>query len=107
MDSSELPEFDLVVASPHSSLRKGVDQTERMLAAVSTPAGTSLATPAGRMCNSRAGIIADWSAVFKRAADSSVAIELDGDASRQHLDYRVATAARKGASSIAGLRPIY
>ena len=27
MDAAELGEFDLVVASPHSSLRKGIDQT--------------------------------------------------------------------------------
>ena len=43
MDAAELGEFDLVVASPHSSLRKGIDQTGRILAAVSTPGSTSWA----------------------------------------------------------------
>ena len=95
MDPSELPEFDLVVASPHSSLRKSIDQTERMLKAVSTPGVHILGHPRGRMFNSRAGVIADWTAVFKRAAETGVAIELDGDVSRQDLDYRVATAAKK------------
>ena len=33
--------------------------------------------------------------MFKRAAETGVAIELDGDVSRQDLDYRVATAAKK------------
>ena len=66
MDPSELPEFDLVVASPHSSLRKSIDQTERMLKAVSTPGVHILGHPRGRMFNSRAGVIADWTAVFKR-----------------------------------------
>ena len=95
MHPSELPEFDLVVASPHSSLRKSIDQTERMLKAVSTPGVHILGHPRGRMFNSRAGVIADWTAVFRRAAETGVAIELDGDVSRQDLDYRVAIAAKK------------
>src|SRR5688572_32381223 len=95
MDPSELPEFDLVVASPHSSLRKTIDQTERMVKAVSTPGVHILGHPRGRMFNSRAGVMADWTKVFKRAAETGVAIELDGDVSRQDLDYRVATAAKK------------
>ncbi len=95
MHPAELTEFDLVVASPHSSLRKRVDQTERMLAAVSMPGVHILGHPRGRMFNSRAGVVADWPAVFKRAAQTGVAIELDGDVSRQDLDYRVATAAKK------------
>jgi len=95
MPADELHEFDLVVASPHSSLRKSVDQTERMLEAVSTPGVHILGHPRGRMFNSRAGVIADWTAVFKRAAEKGVAVEIDGDVSRQDLDYRVAMAAKK------------
>jgi len=95
MHPSELTEFDLVVASPHSSLRKSIDQTKRMLAAVSTPGVHILGHPRGRMFNSRAGVLADWPAVFGRAAQNGVAIELDGDVSRQDLDYRVAMAAKK------------
>jgi histidinol phosphatase-like PHP family hydrolase len=92
---SELTEFDLVVASPHSSLRKTFDQTERMLTAVSLPGVHILGHPRGRVFNSRAGVIADWPAVFKRAAETGVAIELDGDVSRQDVDYRLAMAAKK------------
>jgi histidinol phosphatase-like PHP family hydrolase len=95
MHPSELTEFDLVVASPHSSLRKTIDQTERMLAAVSMPGVHILGHPRGRMFNSRAGVIADWPAVFTRAAQTRVAIEIDGDVSRQDVDYRLATAAMK------------
>jgi histidinol phosphatase-like PHP family hydrolase len=95
MHPSELAEFDLVVASPHSSLRKSVDQTERMLAAVSMPGVHILGHPRGRMFNSRAGVVADWPAVFGRAAQTGVAIEIDGDVSRQDVDYRLATAAKK------------
>ena len=95
MDPAELPEFDLVVASPHSSLRKSIDQTDRMLSAVSLPGVHILGHPRGRMFNSRAGVIADWPAVFKRAAETGVAIEIDGDVSRQDLDFRIAMAAKK------------
>ena len=101
MDPAELPEFDLVVASPHSSLRKSVDQTERMLKVVSTPGVHILGHPRGRMFNSRAGVIADWPAVFKRAAETGVAIEIDGDVSRQDLDFRVAMAAKKAGCTFA------
>ena len=92
---AELPEFDLVMGSPHSSLRKTFDQTERMLSAVSTPGVHILGHPRGRVFNSRAGVIADWPSVFRRAAEAGVAIELDGDVSRQDLDFRIAMAAKK------------
>jgi histidinol phosphatase-like PHP family hydrolase len=95
MHPAELPEFDLVVASPHSMLRKSSDQTERMLTAVSLPGVHILGHPRGRMFNSRAGVIADWPAVFEQAAARGVAIEIDGDVSRQDLDFRLATAAKK------------
>jgi histidinol phosphatase-like PHP family hydrolase len=92
---AELPEFDLVVASPHSSLRKTVDQTERMLTAVSLPGVHILGHPRGRVFNARAGVVADWPRVFRLAAEKGVAIELDGDVSRQDLDFRAAIAAKK------------
>ena len=95
MAPAELEAFDLVVASPHSSLRKSIDQTERMLNAVSVPGVHILGHPRGRMFNSRAGVIADWPAVFTRAAETGVAIEIDGDVSRQDIDFRLAMAAKK------------
>ena len=95
MQPAELQEFDLVVASPHSSLRKTMDQTERMLAAVSLPGVHILGHPRGRVFNSRAGVLADWPKVFKRAAERGVAVEIDGDVSRQDLDFRIAAAANK------------
>ena len=95
MHPDELQEFDLVVASPHSSLRKTMDQTERMLAAVSLPGVHILGHPRGRVFNSRAGVLADWPKVFTLAAEKGVAVEIDGDVSRQDLDFRIATAAKK------------
>jgi len=95
MQRDELRELELVVASPHSNLRKAIDQTDRMLAAVSLPGVHILGHPRGRVFNLRAGVIADWPAVFATAARMDVAVELDGDVSRQDLDFRIATAARK------------
>jgi putative hydrolase len=66
-----------------------------MLTAVSLPGVHILGHPRGRVFNSRAGVIADWPAVFERAAQTGVAIELDGDVSRQDVDYRLAMAAKK------------
>ncbi len=95
MKPGELGMLDLVVASPHSSLRKTADQTARMLAAVALPGVHILGHPRGRVFNLRHGVIADWAKVFARAADRGVAIEIDGDVSRQDLDFSLAMIAGK------------
>jgi histidinol phosphatase-like PHP family hydrolase len=87
---SERREFEYVIASPHSALRKDADQTSRMLAAVSQPAVAILGHPQGRVYNSRPGVSADWRAVFREAAKRHVAIEIDGNWHRQDVDYELA-----------------
>ena len=82
--------FDIVVAAPHAVLRSAADQTPRMLAAVTAPGIHVLGHPRGRMFGSRPGVSADWPRVFAAAAASGVAIEIDGDPSRQDLDYTLA-----------------
>jgi histidinol phosphatase-like PHP family hydrolase len=64
-----------------------------MIAAVQTPGVHILGHPRGRIYGSRAGVIADWSRVFAAAAGAGVAIEIDGDPSRQDLDYELAALA--------------
>ncbi|MGC4081545.1 MAG: PHP domain-containing protein [Vicinamibacterales bacterium] len=86
--------FDVVLAAPHSRLRRAEDQTARMLATVAHPAVRILAHPRGRIIGSRAGVVADWDVVFASAAERGVAIEIDGDPSRQDLDYTLAARAR-------------
>lgn len=93
LTDEEAETFDVVLAAPHSLLRRNEDQTGRMLAAVKVPAVRILAHPRGRMAGSRAGVIAKWDAVFAAAAERGVAIEIDGDPSRQDLDYTVASQA--------------
>ena len=93
LSDQEVPVFELVLAAPHSQLRRSEDQTTRFLAAVTTPGVHILAHPRGRMSGTRAGIVADWPRVFATARRADVAIEIDGDPSRQDLDYEMAAQA--------------
>jgi putative hydrolase len=94
LSDEEAETFDVVLAAPHSRLRKAEeDQTDRMLAAIAHPAVRILAHPRGRITGSRAGVVADWDAVFASAARRGVAIEIDGDPARQDLDHVLATRA--------------
>jgi histidinol phosphatase-like PHP family hydrolase len=90
MTPAELRRLELVVAAPHSGLRTSADQTGRMLAAVRTPGVNILGHPRGRMYGSRPGVSADWRRVFEAAAESGVAVEIDGDPSRQDIDHDLA-----------------
>jgi histidinol phosphatase-like PHP family hydrolase len=90
LSADETTRFELVLAAPHSRLRRAEDQTARMLTAIENPAVRILAHPRGRITGSRGGVIADWDAVFARAAALNVAIEIDGDPARQDLDYHLA-----------------
>jgi histidinol phosphatase-like PHP family hydrolase len=90
MKPDELARIELVVASPHSSLRSPADQTPRMIAAVTAPGVHVLGHPRGRMFGSRPGVTARWDDVFAAAARAKVAIEIDGDPARQDLDFELA-----------------
>ena len=93
MEPHELRQFEFVVASPHSLLRKTHDQTARMVRAVMEPGVAILGHPQGRVFNHRAGVVADWDEVFTAAAKRQVAIEIDGSWSRQDVHYELAARA--------------
>jgi putative hydrolase len=93
MEPHEMRRFEFIVASPHSALRKSIDQTERMVAAVSQPGVAILGHPQGRQFNTRLGVLADWSKVFAVAAKRQVAIEIDGSWARQDVPYELAAQA--------------
>jgi histidinol phosphatase-like PHP family hydrolase len=82
--------FEIVLAAPHSKLRKDDDQTPRMLTVLQHPAVRVLAHPRGRIAGSRAGVLANWDLVFEAAAQRGIAIEIDGDPARQDLDFMLA-----------------
>jgi histidinol phosphatase-like PHP family hydrolase len=90
MEPAELRQLELVVAAPHSALRSTNDQTARMIGAVKTHGVHILGHPRGRKYGSRPGVAAKWDRVFEAAARAKVAIEIDGDPSRQDVDYDLA-----------------
>jgi putative hydrolase len=53
LSADEAAQFELVLAAPHSQLRKSEDQTSRLLAAIRTPHVHVLAHPRGRISGSR------------------------------------------------------
>jgi putative hydrolase len=93
LTDEEAATFDIVLAAPHSALRKAHDQTARLLKAIAHPAVRILAHPRGRIGGTRPGIVADWPTVFAAAAERGVAVEIDGDPARQDLDYTLAARA--------------
>jgi histidinol phosphatase-like PHP family hydrolase len=93
LEPPELKLFEFVVASPHSQLRTSADQTRRMVRAVSQQGVCILGHPQGRRFNTRAGVLADWDAVFEVAARRAVAIEIDGSWDRQDVHYELAARA--------------
>lgn len=90
LTDEEAATFEVVLAAPHSALRKAHDQTARLLKAIAHPAVRILAHPRGRIGGTRAGIVADWPTVCAAAAERGVAIEIDGDPARQDLDHTLA-----------------
>jgi histidinol phosphatase-like PHP family hydrolase len=90
MEPDELRQLEIVVAAPHSALRSSDKQTTRMLTAVRTRGVHILGHPRGRKYGARPGVTADWDVIFKAAARANVAIEIDGDPSRQDIDYILA-----------------
>ena len=90
MTPEELARMELVLAAPHSKLRTGGDQTARLLKAIATPGVHILAHPRGRKIGARPGLTANWRKVFDAAAKHDVAIEIDGDPSRQDVDFELA-----------------
>jgi len=85
--------LEVVLAAPHAKLRGAEDQTPRLLRAVDTPGVHILAHPRGRKLGERAGIVADWPRIFAAATAHNIAVELDGDPSRQDLDASMARVA--------------
>jgi histidinol phosphatase-like PHP family hydrolase len=88
-----VPAFEIVLGAPHAQLRLTTSQTDRLLRAIEHPAVRILAHPTGRKIDTRAGIVADWPVVFRRAAALGVAVEIDGDPSRQDVNFELAAVA--------------
>lgn len=82
-----LAELDLVLASLHSGLRTGREKTtERILSAIRNPHVDVIAHPTGRLIGQREGADLDMTAIFKAAAETGTALEINADYRRLDLN---------------------
>lgn len=85
LEDESLDELDYAIASIHSSFRESPDDTtSRILRALSNEKVRILAHPTGRLLLKRAGIRADWGAIFSFCAENGIYVEVN--ASPQRLD---------------------
>lgn len=81
-----LAEFDLVVAAVHTGLRQDRERvTARMLAAIRNPHVDIVAHPTGRLIGERGGADLDMEAIFRAAAETGTALEINAHPSRLDL----------------------
>jgi DNA polymerase (family 10) len=81
-----LAELDLVVAAVHSGLRQDREQvTARILAAIRNPHVDIIAHPTGRLIGEREGADMDMEAVFRAAAETGTALEINAYPTRLDL----------------------
>ncbi len=88
-----LATFDLVVASVHVGRRQPrAELTRRTLAAIHSPHVDVIAHPSGRMIGGRDDLDLDWDVVYREAARTGTALEMNGSPHR--LDLAVERARR-------------
>ncbi len=91
-----LATLDLVVASMHTSLRQTREKvTQRTINAIRNPHVDIIGHPTGRLISDREGADLDMEAVFKAAAETGVALEINAHPSRLDLDDRYARRAKE------------
>lgn len=82
-----LEELDIVIASLHVSLRQPrAKVTERLLNAIRNPHVDIIGHPTGRMFPDREGADLDMDEIFRAAAESGVALEINAHPARLDLD---------------------
>jgi DNA polymerase (family 10) len=99
LDEGCLADLDFAVASCHSSLGMGREEsTRRLLKAMDSPYVRCIGHPTGRMIHSREGLDIDVSAVARAAAQRGVALEINSHWMRLDLrDSHARTAIGLGA----------
>lgn len=82
-----LAELDLVVAAVHSGLNQSGDEiTSRVLRAVQNPHVDIIAHPTGRLIGEREGCDLDMERIFRAAAATNTALEVNSRPARLDLD---------------------
>ena len=86
-EDAVLKDLDFVVASPHVSLKQDTAKaTDRIVRAVESRYVNVIGHPTGRMINARAGLPLDFARVYKAAAQSGTALEINAGYPRLDLN---------------------
>lgn len=89
-----LKELDFIVASPHVSLRQDTEKaTARILRAIENRYVNVIGHPTGRLINQREGLPLDFAKIFKAAAETGTALEINSGYPRLDLTDTAARAA--------------
>ncbi|HEY7994028.1 MAG TPA: DNA polymerase/3'-5' exonuclease PolX [Candidatus Eremiobacteraceae bacterium] len=91
-----LAELDVVVASIHSAFTGSKEkQTERLVRAIRNPYVNVIGHPTGALLEQRAAYEFDVDAVFRAAAETGTALEINANPARLDLDANLARRARE------------
>ena len=86
-EDSVLAELDYVVASPHFALTQDTEKaTARLLRAIENRYVNVIGHPTGRLIDRRPGLPVNFEPVFKRAADTGTALEINSSYPRLDLN---------------------
>lgn len=98
-DDDLLAELDIVIASPHASLRQDPRKaTDRLLRAIRHPLVHILGHPTGRIINAREGLHPNMDELIAAAVESNTALEINANYMRLDLrDSHVRAAVGAGA----------
>ncbi len=86
-DDDVLKELDIVIASPHMSLKQDAKKaTDRLLRAITNRYVNVIGHPTGRLINGREGLPLDLEPIFKAAAETGTAMEINASYPRLDLN---------------------
>lgn len=86
-EDAVLKELDFVIGSPHVSLKQDTDKaTDRILRAIDNRYVSVIGHPTGRLINARAGLSLDFHRIYKAAAESGTALEINSSYPRLDLN---------------------
>jgi DNA polymerase (family 10) len=86
-EDAVLAELDFVVASPHISLKQdSAKATDRLVRAIESKYVNVIGHPTGRLINKRAGLSPDMPRIFKAAAATGTALEINASYPRLDLN---------------------